>query len=387
MKYDWSKERIAAVIKDCDSLSQVLDMLGIPRAGNNTATLRNKLEEYGIDYSHFTFGAKQRKKVENYIPVAEYLGTGKYISTSNLKDKLFREGLKKNECENPKCPCKEGYWLDHPLVCQLHHINGDHTDNRLENLQILCPNCHSQTNNYCGNANKAPKYFCTLCGKEKKSKNSKYCFSCASKLKKNHKPSMQVFISKFKELRSYTQMGQFYQVSDATIRKWSQSFGLPTDIKELLNCLDTNNFSLKILNSTQFKPQFNYETILKLIDLKYTAKQISEFMKCSIGLVKHLGSKFKKSIRNSSAPCIKIFKNGQLRKICFGSAAAATWVQQNGEFIQYTQKTLTEKIRVCVKNQKKLGDWEFRLEELPPISDLLNTPEELIIKKLVKTNN
>ena len=95
MKYDWSKEKIESVIRDCDSLSQVLDMLGIPRAGNNSATLRKKLEKYNIDYSHFTFGAKQRKGIENYIPVAEYLGTGKYISTSNLKDKLFKEGLKK----------------------------------------------------------------------------------------------------------------------------------------------------------------------------------------------------------------------------------------------------------------------------------------------------
>ena len=53
MKYDWSKERIESVIADCDSLSQVLEKLNIPRAGNNTATLRKKLEEFNIDYSHF----------------------------------------------------------------------------------------------------------------------------------------------------------------------------------------------------------------------------------------------------------------------------------------------------------------------------------------------
>ena len=55
MKYDWSKERIESVITDCDSLSQVLEKLNIPRAGNNTATLRKKLEEFNIDYSHFTY--------------------------------------------------------------------------------------------------------------------------------------------------------------------------------------------------------------------------------------------------------------------------------------------------------------------------------------------
>ena len=116
MKYDWSKERIESVIVDCDSLSQVLEKLNIPRAGNNTATLRKKLEEYNIDYSHFTYGAKSKKGIENYVPVKEYLGTGKYIHTTKLKEKLIKEGLKKNECENPKCPCKNGYWLDNPLI-------------------------------------------------------------------------------------------------------------------------------------------------------------------------------------------------------------------------------------------------------------------------------
>ena len=91
MKYDWSKERIESVIADCDSLFQVLEKLNIPRACNNTATLRKKLEEFNIDYSHFTYGAKGKKGIENYIPVKEYLGTGKYIHTTKLKEKL--EGL------------------------------------------------------------------------------------------------------------------------------------------------------------------------------------------------------------------------------------------------------------------------------------------------------
>lgn len=46
-------------------------------------------------------------------------------------------------------------WLGAPIPLQVHHINGNTTDNRLENLQYLCPNCHSQTDNFCGkNTNK-----------------------------------------------------------------------------------------------------------------------------------------------------------------------------------------------------------------------------------------
>ena len=60
-KYNWNKERIQEVIKDCDSLSETLLKLGIPNVGGNTCTLRKKLEEYNIDYSHFTYGAKKKK--------------------------------------------------------------------------------------------------------------------------------------------------------------------------------------------------------------------------------------------------------------------------------------------------------------------------------------
>jgi len=53
-------------------------------------------------------------------------------------------GLKTNECE--ECGLTE--WRNQPLSMALHHINGDGRDNRLENLVLLCPNCHSQTPNF-----------------------------------------------------------------------------------------------------------------------------------------------------------------------------------------------------------------------------------------------
>lgn len=61
--------------------------------------------------------------------------------TFKLKHRLYREGVKKNECEI--CFVKE--WQSMKLECELDHVNGDSSDHRLENLRILCPNCHSQT--------------------------------------------------------------------------------------------------------------------------------------------------------------------------------------------------------------------------------------------------
>jgi hypothetical protein len=64
----------------------------------------------------------------------------------HLKGRLLKAGLKSNECER----CGINTWLGMPLSLALHHVNGDKHDNRLVNLQLLCPNCHSQTDNFAG---------------------------------------------------------------------------------------------------------------------------------------------------------------------------------------------------------------------------------------------
>jgi DNA-binding CsgD family transcriptional regulator len=80
------------------------------------------------------------------LPMDELLVAGAERSRFNLKARMIASGLKENRCEL----CGIDSWLGAPLSLALHHVNGDRLDNRLENLQLLCPNCHSQTENFAG---------------------------------------------------------------------------------------------------------------------------------------------------------------------------------------------------------------------------------------------
>ena len=80
------------------------------------------------------------------MPLLEYLQNSEDIQSNKVRVKLLKEGYKEHKCE---C-CGLTTWLDGPIPLELHHKDGDHKHNVLENYELLCPNCHALTDSYRG---------------------------------------------------------------------------------------------------------------------------------------------------------------------------------------------------------------------------------------------
>ncbi len=146
----WSRSQLEEAAKKSYSIRQVLAHLGLREAGGNYTQIRKYLDSWGIDTKHFkgkgwSLGLKNIGKPR--LSLENILIAGSNFQSFKLKKRLFVAGLKNKKCE--KCGWSK-VSADDRLPLEIHHKNGDGHDNRLENLQILCPNCHSLEPNYRG---------------------------------------------------------------------------------------------------------------------------------------------------------------------------------------------------------------------------------------------
>lgn len=146
---DVSDEDIAAAVSDQPSLAAAMRSLGFVPSSAGYRRLRKAIDRTGADTSHLlgqgwargrTFPGRRRK------PTAEYFVRGKLRHTMALKERLLADGLRERHCER----CGRSEWQGEAIPLELDHVDGDRWNNTLENLRLLCPNCHALTPTYRG---------------------------------------------------------------------------------------------------------------------------------------------------------------------------------------------------------------------------------------------
>ena len=162
-----------------------------------------------------------QKEKEQILGIGENTHGGK-----TFRDKLFSSGKKEYKCE---CCGNKGEWNGKELVLQIHHIDGNHSNNDNSNLMVLCPNCHSQTDNYCSKNRKktSKKDYCKNCGKEISRINvTGLCSNCYNSMMDSKKPQKEILEEKYKIFKTYAALSKIYGVSAKTIKKWLLSYDI-----------------------------------------------------------------------------------------------------------------------------------------------------------------
>lgn len=210
----YTNEDIIKAVAESKSLTQVLKKLDLIPAGGNFLQLKLNIAKLELDTSHFT--GQLWSKGETLKDYQEY------SRPTHLKPKLIKE--KGHKCE----VCLLETWLDKPITLEIHHLDGSRVNNAFENLQLLCPNCHSQTDSWRRAKPKDKKVkekelkekvynYCTNCKKEI-SKKATTCKSCTPKTNKIEWPSVEELLEMLKTT-SKVQLAKKLGVSDNAIKK------------------------------------------------------------------------------------------------------------------------------------------------------------------------
>lgn len=229
-RYKYSKENLEPIVLNSKNIKEVLDKMKLRAAGGNYRVINDYIKKYNINTTHFETQSDRIKKIKNQfikVPIENFLVENSTCSRTNLKDRLYREGLKIRKCE--ECGQDE-IWRGKKMSLILDHINGIHNDNRIENLRILCPNCNSTLETHAGknnkkkNDNKSKKIRREIEKKEKSNIKKEYT-------KKRlligrrivQRPPLKQLLEEISEL-GYVTTGRKYGVSDNAVRKWVKSY-------------------------------------------------------------------------------------------------------------------------------------------------------------------
>ena len=153
----YSVANLKEAVNSSDSIRECLIKLNVTPYGGNYIIFKKAVKHFCIDISHFTGKLASSKKNKgrssrNKIPLDDILQNKRPYGSNKLRIRLLSENIFPHKCSN----CELTEWMNQLIPLELDHIDGDNMNNSLDNLRMLCPNCHAQTSTYCGK-NKSKK--------------------------------------------------------------------------------------------------------------------------------------------------------------------------------------------------------------------------------------
>lgn len=225
---NYSKEELEQIVQQSFSMKEVIDKLGYStHSGSNNNTVKDRIEKYQIDISHFNYQTPQERNEDNI-----------FIEDSTASQATLRRWYIKGNYSSYECSIcgQEPVWQGKPLTLILDHINGENHDDRLENLRWVCPNCNQQLDTTAGKNHKTleKKKYCIDCGTEISPRATR-CNACAIK-NRTTEGVLGITREELKKLirvKPFTHIGQQYGVSDNAVKKWCDKYNLPRTKKEI----------------------------------------------------------------------------------------------------------------------------------------------------------
>lgn len=184
----YTRDEFITAVRSSRTIREALLKLGLHPAGGSYEVFHRNVKLWGVDTSHFITSRRgyyvgQTPTPKDH-PIEDYLSNRLPIPSSRLRDRLIKSTILSARCSR----CGITTWLDGPAPLELHHRDGNHHNNNLTNLEILCSNCHAQTETYCRrktqenqektHARKHPRQ-CKMCGIAV-CKASTFCRQCAA---------------------------------------------------------------------------------------------------------------------------------------------------------------------------------------------------------------